>query len=160
MAGQLLERIAVLMKSDLVDFLEIDLEDTDAPTENIDRLLAEFRAALGERLAIVHTKSKSVSALADEVADYAAKAEFAVSVGRENLAHSALMRKLELARKVDTIRDELALIDAEVVHLEAAIRKLIADRAHLLGETSSIPVGDQATLLAELDALVAAKKKN
>ena len=160
MAGQLLERIAVLMKSDLADFFEINGEGHDPSTEAINQMLAELRAALGERLALAHKKSKALSALSDELVEYVSKAEFAVASGRDDLARSALVRKLELTQKADALREELAFVDSETEQLEAAINRLMTERVQTTGHVESKSVPDQATQLAELDALFAAKDKN
>ena len=159
MTGRLLERLAILMASDLADFLEIEGEAGDDAGKEIDRLLVDLRAALGERLAAAHVKSKDLAALSEVLTDYASKAEFAVSSGRDDLARSVLERKLTLTREADAIRDELTLLDRESGQLEAAIAKLVDERAQIMGENSGAGAPDQSAQLAELDALFKAEQK-
>ena len=159
MTGRLLERLAILMASDLADFLEIEGEAGDDAGKEIDRLLVDLRAALGERLATAHVKSKELAVLSETLTDYASKAEFAVSSGRDDLARSALERKLTLTREADAIREELAFLDRESGQLEAAIAKLVDERTQIMGESGSAGAPDQSAQLAELDALFKAEQK-
>lgn len=163
MSAGLLERISDMMKADLADFFEMTDQEGHSPTREVDDMLVQLRAALGERLAKAHKASKTLATLSEDLVTYASKAEFAVANGRDDLARSALAQKVALTRQIDELRADLADIDDETRQLEAAIAKLVQHRGECLapygvGQHSDPANRDQASQLAELDALFAAKQ--
>ena len=158
MSGVLLERIANFIKADLADYLEVEDAKTASLIATADRMLTELRAALGEALALSHVKSKRLAALSSDVAGYASKAEFAVSHGRDDLARTALARKLALSAQLDGLREEIAETDEEAARLEATIIELVEYRDYLTGTDDTETSATGAEQLAELDALFAAEQ--
>lgn len=155
MANRLVEKLADLIRVELADFFEINQTDNRGVTGESDQLLAQLRAALGERLAVAHTHSKRLANVSNELAEYAAKAEFAVSHGRDDLARSALERKLGLTKEADSLREELSKLDEQAARLENAITKLQAQHGQETPVAGDANGRDEA--LAELDALFASQ---
>ncbi|MEK7266814.1 MAG: hypothetical protein AAB227_12030 [Pseudomonadota bacterium] len=140
-----IERLQATIRRRLADFLELGPQSESAAfTPNaVERRIDELRSRLGAALAArrrIESRQRGAAA-----GDLAAKAEFAIAQGRDDLARAAVQRRLESEREVQDLKRDLAAIDAEAAGLEAL----------LLSNTDSADRRRLAAKLAELDALIA-----
>lgn len=140
-----IERLQATIRRRLADFLELAPPDDDAaPARNaVEERIDELRSRLGKALAarrVIERRQRGTAS-----ADLAAKAEFAIAQGRDDLARAAVQRRLEIERADLDFDRDLAAIDAEAAALEAA----------LLAMSDGAARGNLAAKLEELDALIA-----
>ncbi len=159
MTGHLMERVARLITSDLADFLDIDSESSEKAIRSIDALTLHAQAELGQRLATQHQLEKSLAALNAAKADLAAKAEFAVSEGRDDLARTALSEKIRISLEVEHLNQTQNNLQTEIAHLEEALARIALHKLTVLGEDQTPgSSASQTQQLAELEALFEAQK--
>ena len=144
MAGRLLDRLKLIIRSELfdVDHVGQDKSRNSAMDETLEDLKSELGQAIAER----HNIRKSITTVTTAGEEWDTKANLALEHGREDLAKAALTRKHSLDRELTKLETQ----SARMSDLIAALEKLIG------GMQSSAPDNQAISAqLAELDALIA-----
>ncbi|WCL54214.1 phage shock protein PspA [Gimibacter soli] len=112
--------------------------------QEMEDTLVEVRSNAARIIADQKDVERRIAKLASAQADWEAKAELAISKGRDDLAKGALMEKARLAETVGHLEAELghlreALVHAEedVIKLDAKLREARAKKATIQTRTKS-----------------------
>lgn len=92
--------------------------------QEMEDTLVEVRSASAKTLANKKELTAQVQKLQDELNDWQAKAELALSKGREDLARAALMEKQKCADQAQVLEAELSAIDEQMSKLQNEIAQL------------------------------------
>ena len=92
--------------------------------QEMEDTLVEVRSAAARSIADKKTLNRKLEALERDTADWEAKAELALSKGREDLAKAALVEKNKAAQAADSVRAEYQAIDASLGKLNEDIARL------------------------------------
>jgi len=98
----------------MIRMIILEMEDT----------LVEVRATAARSIADIKEMRRAVSRLDELQSDWTAKAELALSKGRDDLAKAALIEKQQAAEMAEGLRDELSQIEQVLRGYEADIAKL------------------------------------
>jgi phage shock protein A len=90
----------------------------------MEETLVEVRATAARSIADIKEMSRAVSRLEALQADWAGKAELALTKGRDDLAKAALVEKQKAAEMAEGLRDELSQMEQVLRGYEADIAKL------------------------------------
>ena len=90
----------------------------------MEETLVEVRATAARSIADIKEMRRAVSRLDELQFDWTAKAELALSKGRDDLAKAALVEKQKAAEMADGLRDELSQVEQVLRGYEADIAKL------------------------------------
>lgn len=114
------------------------------------KAIQEIRDRLGSIAAEKYNLDKERREAIKVIADLSEKAEFAVEIGRDDLAKAALSLKAKLNQNNDALARRLDLLDREVKDLRALID--LMDNAQEIDAKA-------VERLEELDKLIAAHRK-
>ncbi|MEM7278954.1 MAG: phage shock protein PspA [Pseudomonadota bacterium] len=92
--------------------------------QEMEDTLVEVRTAAARSIADKKELNRKLNSLDQEQSDWAAKAELALSKGREDLAKAALVEKTQAATAAETLRGDYAIIDEGLGKLNADISRL------------------------------------
>lgn len=92
--------------------------------QEMEDTLVEVRSASAKTLANKKDISRQIDKLEQEAADWAAKAELALTKGREDLARAALLEKKKCIEHSDSLKHELGLLEEQLVKLQAEVEQL------------------------------------
>ncbi len=143
MGVRLLERLQIIIKSELFDPVEAVSERQNTP--RIDQLRDDLKHELGSLLAEQYSVSKSASQLSPKIADLNHKAAQAVELGRDDLAKAALTEKTYLAAEREQIQTRLDRLGQNISGIEAVLKTLTGP---------STPTASLKAQLEELNALL------
>ena len=90
----------------------------------MEETLVDIRATAARSIADIKEMRRAVSRLDDLQADWTAKAELALSKGRDDLAKAALVERQKAGEMADGLRDELGQLEQVLRGYEADIAKL------------------------------------
>ncbi|MCS6985912.1 MAG: PspA/IM30 family protein [Sphingomonadaceae bacterium] len=128
------------------DIIEANLADILAGAEDpartidemiveMDETLAEVRAAAARVIADGKDVKRTLGRLRHGMQEWTARAELALTKGRDDLAHAALVEKRRLEEMAEALESELAALDArlrthedDIASLEARLREARARR--------------------------------
>ena len=108
--------------------------------QEMEDTLVEVRSAAVKAIADKKEIARRLDRLGREQADWAGKAEFAVSRGREDLAKSALVAKRKLADRADTLAVELTAIEDSLDKYNEDMGKLEAKLAEAKAKRKSVEI--------------------
>ncbi len=94
--------------------------------QEMEDTLVEVRSAAVKGIADKKELTRRLEKLDQGQEEWAEKAEFALSKGREDLAKGALVAKRRLAEQADTLRRELALVEESLARYNEDLAKLQA----------------------------------
>jgi phage shock protein A len=94
--------------------------------QEMEDTLVELRTAAAKNIAERKERERYHGSLQHEIADWAAKAELALSKNREDLAKSALIHKANLSEHVAVIEKEITLISEQLTQMNEDTVKLQA----------------------------------
>lgn len=92
--------------------------------QEMEDTLVEVRTAAARSIADKKELNRKLNSLDQEQSDWAAKAELALSKGREDLAKAALVEKTQAVTAAETLRGDYAIIDEGLGKLNADISRL------------------------------------
>ncbi len=92
--------------------------------QEMEDTLVEVRTAAARSIADKKELNRKLTALEQEQADWAAKAELALSKGREDLAKAALVEKSQATEAANTLRADYEIIDDGLAKLNEDIARL------------------------------------
>ncbi|MEL6949009.1 MAG: phage shock protein PspA [Pseudomonadota bacterium] len=92
--------------------------------QEMEDTLVEVRSAAARSIADKKTLNRKLESLERDTADWEAKAELALSKGREDLAKAALVEKNKAAQAADSVRAEYQAIDESLGKLNEDIARL------------------------------------
>lgn len=92
--------------------------------QEMEDTLVEVRSASAKTLANKKDLSRQVARFEQEAADWSAKAELALSKGREDLARAALVEKQKCQEQAVTLSNELNLVDEQIAKLQLEVEQL------------------------------------
>lgn len=92
--------------------------------QEMEDTLVEVRSASAKTLANKKDLSRQVARLEQEAKDWSAKAELALSKGREDLARAALVEKQKCEEQGESLRHELTLLEEQIVKLQTEVEQL------------------------------------
>jgi phage shock protein A len=92
----------------------------------MEETLVDIRATAARSIADIKEMRRALSRLHELQSDWTAKAELALSKGRDDLAKAALVEKQKAAEMADSLRDELGQMEQVLRGYEADIAKLQA----------------------------------
>ncbi len=92
--------------------------------QEMEDTLVEVRTAAARSIADKKELNRKLNSLDQEQSDWAAKAELALSKGREDLAKAALVEKTQAATAAENLRADYAIIDEGLGKLNADISRL------------------------------------
>lgn len=98
--------------------------------QEMEDTLVEVRSASAKTIASKKEVSAQTNKLAEEAKDWQAKAELALSKEREDLARAALQEKKKCEIAVETLSQELEIIDSQISKLQdetAQLQEKLAD---------------------------------
>ena len=108
--------------------------------QEMEDTLVEVRSAAVKAIADKKEIARRRDRLDREQVDWAGKAEFAVSRGREDLAKSALVAKRKLADRADALTIELTAIEDSLDKLNEDMGKLEAKLAEAKAKRKSVEI--------------------
>jgi phage shock protein A len=111
--------------------------------QEMEDTLVELRTAAAKGIAERKERERFVSSLHTETADWAAKAELALSKSREDLAKSALVHKANLSEHASVVEKEIALISEQLAQLSEDTGKLQAKLAEVKARQRTIVMRHQ-----------------
>lgn len=94
--------------------------------QEMEETLVEVRTAAARSLAEKRELERKLDELASAEQDWQTKAELGLSRGREDLARGALIAKAKAAEAADSLRRELATVDAAIAKTTEDMRQLQA----------------------------------
>lgn len=107
--------------------------------QEMEDTLVEVRSAAVKNISEKKEIQRRLEQLAAAEADWAAKAEFAIGKGRDDLAKGALLAKRKLAESADMLRGELAAVeealtrhDEDLARLQSKLQEAKAKQKALL----------------------------
>jgi len=92
--------------------------------QEMEDTLVEIRSAAAKCIAEKKEHRRQISRMENEQLEWERKAELALSKDREDLARSALVEKTAISAQIDTMKQELAVIDEQLEKFNADISKL------------------------------------
>lgn len=92
--------------------------------QEMEDTLVEVRSASAKTLANKKDLSRQVERLEQESGDWLAKAELAISKGREDLAKAALVEKQKCEDQAEGLKHELTLLEEQISKLQAEVEQL------------------------------------
>jgi phage shock protein A len=111
--------------------------------QEMEDTLVELRTAAAKSIAERKERERFIATLQHETADWAAKAELALSKGREDLAKSALVHKSNLAEHTAVVAKEITLISEQLTQLSDDTAKLQAKLADVKARQRTIVMRHQ-----------------
>ena len=92
--------------------------------QEMEDTLVEIRSAAAKCIAEKKEHRRQISRMENEQLEWERKAELALSKDREDLARAALVEKASISSQIDTMKQELAVIDEQLEKFNADITKL------------------------------------
>ncbi len=92
--------------------------------QEMEDTLVEIRSAAAKCIAEKKEHRRLITRLENEQLEWERKAELALSKDREDLARGALVEKASISNQIDTMKQELAIIDEQLEKFNADISKL------------------------------------
>ena len=92
--------------------------------QEMEDTLVEIRSAAAKCIAEKKEHRRLISRMENEQLEWERKAELALSKDREDLARAALVEKTSISAQIDTMKQELAVIDGQLEKFSADISKL------------------------------------
>jgi len=92
--------------------------------QEMEDTLVEVRSASAKTLANKKDLSRQIERLQQEIADWSAKAELALSKDREDLARAALVEKQKCEEQAQSLEHELGLLDEQISKLQTEVEQL------------------------------------
>ena len=92
--------------------------------QEMEDTLVEVRSASAKTLANKKDLTRQVDRLEQEVTDWSAKAELALSKGREDLARAALVEKQKCEEQGESLKNELSLLEEQIAKLQTEVEQL------------------------------------
>lgn len=92
--------------------------------QEMEDTLVEVRSASAKTLANKKDLSRQVERLEQEATDWSAKAELALSKGREDLARAALIEKQKCEEQGGSLKNELTLLEEQIAKLQTEVEQL------------------------------------
>ena len=92
--------------------------------QEMEDTLVEIRSAAAKCIAEKKEHRRLISRMENEQLEWERKAELALSKDREDLARAALVEKTSISAQIDTMKQELAVIDEQLDKFSADISKL------------------------------------
>lgn len=92
--------------------------------QEMEDTLVEIRSAAAKCIAEKKEHRRLISRMENEQLEWERKAELALSKDREDLARAALVEKTSISAQIDTMKQELAVIDEQLEKFSADISKL------------------------------------
>jgi phage shock protein A len=111
--------------------------------QEMEDTLVELRTAAAKSIAERKERERFIATLQHETADWAGKAELALSKGREDLAKSALVHKANLAEHTSVVAKEITLISEQLTQLSDDTAKLQAKLADVKARQRTIVMRHQ-----------------
>ncbi|MCF8482246.1 MAG: phage shock protein PspA [Rhodospirillum sp.] len=112
--------------------------------QEMEDTLVEVRASAVRMIADKKDLERSLTALEKDAEDWGAKAEFALSKGREDLAKGALVAKRKLADRATAAEAELVVIDESLSKTNGDLGKLQAKLDEAKAKRKSIEIRMQS----------------
>lgn len=149
-SSNLVERAISIVKDTFTYLLDVDEGQLPSVDRGHAKAIQEIRDRLGSIAAEKYNLDKERREAIKVIADLSEKAEFAVEIGRDDLAKAALSLKAKLNQNNDALARRLDLLDREVKDLRALID--LMDNAQEIDAKA-------VERLEELDKLIAAHRK-
>lgn len=92
--------------------------------QEMEGTLVEVRTSSARVIADRKTLSRKLGRMQDDISGWEARAELAVSKGRDDLARAALSEKKMLEQDCVSLSEELVQLDAHLAHLQEEIEQL------------------------------------
>jgi phage shock protein A len=92
--------------------------------QEMEDTLVEVRSSAARTIAEKKGINRQLDRLADSVAEWERKAEFAISRGRDDLAKGALLEKSKVAEAAAALENELALLDDSLAKNDQDVSRL------------------------------------
>ena len=92
--------------------------------QEMEDTLVEVRTSSARVIADRKTLSRKLGRMQDDISGWEARAELAVSKGRDDLARAALSEKKMLEQDCVSLSEELVQLDAHLAHLQEEIEQL------------------------------------
>jgi len=92
--------------------------------QEMEDTLVEVRSSAARTIAEKKGINRQLDRLADSVAEWERKAEFAISRGRDDLAKGALLEKSKVAEAATALENELALLDDSLAKNDQDVSRL------------------------------------
>jgi len=92
--------------------------------QEMEDTLVEVRSASAKTLANKKDLTRQVNRLEQEATDWSAKAELALSKGREDLARAALIEKQKCEEQCESLKNELTLLEEQIAKLQTEVEQL------------------------------------
>lgn len=92
--------------------------------QEMEDTLVEVRSASAKTLANKKDLTRQVERLEQEATDWSAKAELALSKGREDLARAALIEKQKCEEQGESLKNELTLLEEQIAKLQTEVEQL------------------------------------
>ncbi len=108
----------------LLDLAEDPEKMAKLMIQEMEDTLVEVRSAAVKNISEKKEIQRRLDQLAAAAADWAQKAEFAISKGRDDLAKGALLAKRKLAESADALRGELKAVDEALARHDEDLARL------------------------------------
>lgn len=92
--------------------------------QEMEDTLVEVRSAAARTIAEKKGINRKLDRMADQIAEWEGKAEFAITKGREDLAKGALLEKAKVGDAVDALERELAILDEALTRNDEDVARL------------------------------------
>ena len=104
----------------------------------MEETLVEVRASAARTIADQKEMRRTIAKIEVAQANWAEKAELALSKGREDLAKAALVEKAKLGSMAQQMQGEISALDEALMHHEADIQKLEAKLREARGRQNAV----------------------
>ncbi len=92
--------------------------------QEMEDTLVEVRSSAARTIAEKKGINRKLDRMADQMAEWERKAEFAVTKGREDLAKGALLEKAKIGESVQALEQELAVLDEALARNDEDVARL------------------------------------
>lgn len=124
--------------TDLLDRAEDPAKMIRMIIMEMEETLVEVRASAARTIADQKELRRTIAKIEAAQANWAEKAELALSKGREDLAKAALVEKTKLGHMAEQMQDEIAQLDTALAHHEEDIQKLEAKLREARGRQNAV----------------------
>ncbi len=124
--------------TDLLDRAEDPAKMIRMIIMEMEETLVEVRASAARTIADQKEMRRTIAKIEVAQANWAEKAELALSKGREDLAKAALVEKAKLGSMAQQMQGEISALDEALMHHEADIQKLEAKLREARGRQNAV----------------------